>query len=49
MAGASVTKIIELFDTVRSTHSKIMTPFEKEGKTSSLKQNSGRNGKLSGC
>ena len=42
MAGTSVTKITELFGVARSTVSKIMT-----GKTSSLKQNSGRNQKPS--
>ena len=40
MAGASVTKTAELFGVVRST-------VLKEGKTSSLKQKSGRNRKLS--
>ena len=47
MADASVTKIGELFDGARSPVSKVKTAFEKEGKSSSLKQNSGRKRKLS--
>ena len=47
MAGVSVTKTAELFGIARNTISKVMTAFEKEGKTSSLKQNSGRKRKLS--
>ena len=46
-AGASVRKTTELFGVASSTVSKIMTAFEKEGKTSSLKQNSGGKWKLS--
>ena len=45
MVGASVTKTTELFDVARSTVSKVITAFEKDGKTSSLKQNSGRKAK----
>ena len=39
-AGASPTKTVELFSSARSTFSKVMTAFEEEGKTSSMKQNS---------
>ena len=42
MAGASVTKTPKLFGAARSTVTKIMTAFAKEGKFSSLKQNTGR-------
>ena len=47
MAVASVRKIVDLFGVARSTVWKIMASFVKEGKTSSLKQNSGRKRKLS--
>ena len=46
MEGVSVTKTAE-FDVATSTFSKVMTTFEKERKTSSLNQNSGRKRKLS--
>ena len=36
-ADSSVTKSVELFGVARSTVSKEMTAFEKEGKTSTLK------------
>ena len=38
-AGARATKSAALFGVERSTVSKVMTAFEKEGKTSSLKWN----------
>ena len=48
MAGASVTKTAELFGVTTSTLSKVMAAFENERKTSSQKQNSERERKLSG-
>ena len=48
MADACVTKTAELFGVARSMVSKVVTAFEKEGKNSSLRQNSGRKQKLSG-
>ena len=41
MADPNVTKTAKLFGIARSTVLKVMTAFNKEGKTSSLKQNSG--------
>ena len=40
-------KPLNYFGVARTTVSKVMIAFEKEGKTSSLKQNSGRKRKLS--
>ena len=40
MVSASGRKTVEYFGVERSTVLKVMTAFEKEGKTSSLKQNS---------
>ena len=42
MAGTSVTENAELFSVAKSTVLKVIITFEKEGKTSSLEQNSGR-------
>ena len=47
MTGASATKTAELFGEASSTVPEVITGFEKEGKTSSLKQNSGRKRELS--
>ena len=46
MVGASVTKTAELFGEAMSTVSKVMTAFEKEGKSSLLKQNYGKKAKV---
>ena len=45
--GSSATKPAESFGITRKTVSKVMTAFEKEGKASTRKQNSGRKRKLS--
>ena len=47
MTGASGTKIADLFGVVRRTVSKVITAFENERKTRSLKQIPGRKRKLS--
>ncbi|XP_076037857.1 uncharacterized protein LOC143023221 [Oratosquilla oratoria] len=44
MAGANITKTTELLGVSRGTVSKVMTAFEREGKTSSAKHKSGRKG-----
>ena len=46
IVGAKITKTAELFGIASSTVSKVITAVEKEGKTSSLKQNSERKLKL---
>ena len=40
MTGTSDTEPVELFSVISSTVSKVMTEFDKDGETSSLKQNS---------
>ncbi|XP_076047333.1 uncharacterized protein LOC143028856 [Oratosquilla oratoria] len=47
MAGTSITKTAELLGVSRVIVSKVMTAFEREGKTSSAKHRSGRKLKLS--
>ena len=47
MAGASVTKPLQLLAVAKSIDLKVMTAYEKEGKTSTLKQNCERKRKLS--
>ena len=42
MASVNITKIVEFFGIAKISVSKVMTAFVKEGKTSSLKQNSGK-------
>ena len=46
MTGASVTKTTELRGVSRGAVSKLMKAFEEEGKTTPMKQNSGRKRKL---
>ena len=46
IAGTRVTKTTELFGVTRRTFLKVITTFEKEGKTSSVKQNSRKKWKL---
>ena len=47
MAGATFTKTVQLFGISRGTVSKVMTAYEKEGKTSYAKHKSGRSSSLS--
>ena len=47
MAGATITKTTQLLRISRGTVSKVMTTYEKEGKTSSAKLKSGRSSSLS--
>ncbi|XP_076062505.1 uncharacterized protein LOC143037830 [Oratosquilla oratoria] len=47
MVGASIMKTAELLGVSKGTVSKVMTAFEREGKTSSAKHRSGRKLKLS--
>ncbi|KAF2368727.1 Homeobox domain-like, partial [Trinorchestia longiramus] len=47
MVGASVTETARMLGVSRGTVSKVMTAFEREGKTSSAKHRSDRKSKLS--
>jgi hypothetical protein len=42
LAGASVTKTVTLLDILRATISKVMPAYSDNGKTTSVKRNSGR-------
>ena len=47
MAGASITETARILGVSRNTVSKVITAFEREGKTYSAKHRSGRKSKLS--